>query len=340
MSPRDGPLPWQRRRRRRLAQVNFAIVQVYVGSYASDILRFRRDPATGLLSDPTPAAKLANASWMIWHNDVLYAAAENEGGSVHAFRAGEESLGAQPTHGSSPCHLAVDPTGRYLLAANYGGGNVAVLPLKADGTLASASDVVELAAPGAHAHQIVFHKGSVLVTDLGNDEIRRYTLDDGRLRLGEVIPAPAGCGPRHLLPSDGYLFVAAELNATLLVFGADRQLLQSRPATVSAQGETYPSGLTFSPDLRFLYIANRGPNVISVFAVDGADPHPVADVPCGGDWPRDITFLGDRLYVANQRSDNIVVFEVDPSSGIPAPIGEVSMPEPARVVARPGHNEV
>lgn len=317
---------------------------VYAGTYGPEIIRFHRDPDTGMLSGGTAVADLLNASWLTWHprDAVMYAVSETDEGAVAAFRLQDERLeplGGQPSHGGEPCHVAVDPGGRFLLAANYGGGNVTVLPIGPDGSLAAASDAVNLpGGPGkAHAHQIVFHGGDVVVTDLGNDEIRRYTLDseEGRLLPGSspVTRAPGGCGPRHLLfhPS-GYQYATAELVPGVLVFDPDFQLHHTLSATKSGDSENHPSGLTLSPDGRFLYVANRGPDVVTVFAVDGPHLEPVADVPVAGAWPRDITFIDGTLYIANQRSDTISVFEVEPGDGLPQLTGVVAVPKPARVL--------
>ena len=55
-----------------------------------------------------------------------------------------------------------------------------------------------------------------------------------------------------------------------------------------------------------------------------SDLSPVADVSCGGDWPRNLSLVGDMLYVANQRSSTVTSFRID-ADGVPRPVGE---PEP------------
>jgi 6-phosphogluconolactonase (cycloisomerase 2 family) len=44
---------------------------------------------------------------------------------------------------------------------------------------------------------------------------------------------------------------------------------------------------------------------------DGARMHPVASVACGGNWPRHHLQLRDRLYVANQLSEDVAVFRLN-----------------------------
>ncbi len=308
-------------------------MSVYVGAYTSDIIRFERDPATGKLSAPRPVAQLPHATWLAWHRDTLYAVSETPTGSVAAFKDGTVPLGQQPSHGGDPCHLAIDPAGGHLMVANYG-GSVAVFPIEPDGSLAPASDIVILP-PGAHAHQAVFLGDTVLVPDLGHDTVNVYTLDSGQLSHTATMNAPPNSGPRHLaLGEVGYRFVLAELSSQLLVFDPSNKLESQCSATVAPyEGENFPSGLTFSPDRRFLYVANRGVNCISVFAIDGSQVTPIQDVPCGGDWPRDVTFIDEMLYVANQRSDDIAIFAVDKATGVPELTASVRTPAPARILA-------
>src|SRR5207344_1936053 len=90
---------------------------------------------------------------------VVYAlseVADGEGGagSVTAFAFDAdavrlEPLGSVSSGGAAPAHLCVDPSGRCVLVANYGGGSVAVLPIQADGGLGAASDLRQSSLDGA-----------------------------------------------------------------------------------------------------------------------------------------------------------------------------------------------
>src|SRR2546427_2752412 len=69
-------------------------------------------------------------------------------GSVTAFAiqpdGGLKFLNVVNSMGGGPAHLSVDPAGKWVFAANYGGGSVAVLPIKTDGSLGDAADVQAL----------------------------------------------------------------------------------------------------------------------------------------------------------------------------------------------------
>jgi 6-phosphogluconolactonase (cycloisomerase 2 family) len=219
-----------------------------------------------------------------------------------------------------------------------------VHPLDAEGVPGERTDLLDLQGhgpdpdrqKGPHAHMVAPAPAGaeVLIVDLGSDRVWRRRLDPLSGRLTDpatAVVADPGTGPRHLLRSpDGALLLVGELGADLTWYrpgsgGLER--LGSVPASLE-EGTNFPSELAMGRDGRFVYVANRGPNTVSVFAWSGADATFVAEVPAGGDWPRHLTLIGDHLYVANERAQSVTVFRIDPESGIPAmqgsPIGEPS----------------
>ncbi len=279
---------------------------------------------------------------------VLYAAHAQSPATVSAWQVAADSSTLSPlgtirsSGGNVACHLSVHPSGRYLLTANYGSGTIAVHPINDDGSLEEASDVVHHDGRGPHPdRQSTSHihmattdpviedgRGHVLAVDLGTDTIRRYELDldAGRLTPVDVIQLPPGSGPRHLVVAGAYAYVAGELDSSLTVV----DLSSSPPAVVytvtthpdGGPEPSYPSAIRLSPDGRYCYVANRGPNTIATFAVDGSTVTPIGAVPAGGDYPWDMIAADQHLYVVNQRTSALTTFEIDPASGLPSPVGE------------------
>ena len=140
-------------------------VLVYIGTYtigeSEGIYAYRMDPS-GALHYVSKTSGVVNPSFLAFdpQQRFLYAANEVEGhagqpaGTISAFsvapKTGELSfLNQQPSHGALPCHLSVDRTGRTLLVANYGTGSVTVLPIKGDGRLGRATDIVQHEGPAS-----------------------------------------------------------------------------------------------------------------------------------------------------------------------------------------------
>ncbi|CAL9626387.1 lactonase family protein [Streptomyces sp. enrichment culture] len=297
------------------------------------------DPESGRVSGGGLLAAVEDPSYLAVHPDgrTLYAVSEREDGAVTAVRpADRRVLGRRPSGGAAPCHVSVHPSGRWLLTAHYGSGSVAVHPIDGSGALGERTDVVTHTRPapgqgqeGPHAHQFVTGPDpeTVLAVDLGTDTVYSYRLDLRRGTLEEVGQerVRAGAGPRHLTfhPGGRYAYLANELDNTVSVCAYDRdsgRLTAGEPQpTGTGAGENYPAQLVVTGDGAFAYLANRGHNSITRYAVEeaGARLRLLDTVPVGGDFPRHIALSPDGrlLFAANQRSGTVSVFRVDAGSG-------------------------
>src|SRR5690242_4247068 len=125
------------------------------GIYMVDI-----DEATGAPSHLRLMAKDLSPSWITLSKDhkFLYAVNEiatygpNKSGSVTAYAVDAKSgalkkLNVVDSGGSIPCYIVPDPSGKFLLVANYTGGSYAVIRVKPDGSLGETTDVVKPSGP-------------------------------------------------------------------------------------------------------------------------------------------------------------------------------------------------
>ena len=332
---------------------------LYVGTYTDSartegIYHVRMDRRSGKLRRIASVNAGANPSFLAIHPNgrVLYAVNEVENhngkasGAVSAFSIARDSgaltrRNEQPSEGGAPCFVSLDRSGRVVLVANYVGGNVALLPISADGSLAPASQVVQHKGSGPnaerqgapHAHCIVADPSNrfVLAADLGADRVFVYRLDvDGKslqhVEGGDAVMR-SGAGPRHLAfhPRLPLVFVANELDSTVatLRFDAQRGALTSLDSrsTLPAgwTGTNYPADIHVAPSGRALYVSNRGHNSIAVFSVAESTGALALEqvISTEGDWPRNFSLdpSGRWLLVANQRSGSVVVFARDQNSG-------------------------
>ncbi len=285
-------------------------------------------------------AEAENPSWVLVapSGDVVYAALEREDGAVAAWRVTAEgpwpALGEQrSTGGSAPCHLALTPDGRHLLAANYGSGSVAVHPVAEDGSLGERTDLVQHAGPtgpnaerqdGPHAHQsVVTATGHVLVCDLGLDAVIGYELSaDGRLTEVARSRFSPGTGPRHLAlsPDGATAWVACELTSTVVTCDVDGARLTPR-SSVSTRAphlrlDNLAASVLVTDDGTRVLVSNRGDDTIAVFDVETGLLRRDTILDSAGHWPRANTWGPDgELLVAAERSD--IVVRLDPEDGRP-----------------------
>ncbi|MGR6617049.1 lactonase family protein [Pseudomonas rhodesiae] len=254
-----------------------------------------------------------------------------------------QSLGNEPTHSS----VAAD--GRHLFVANYSvledpGGSLAILPVDATGKLSApvqlsghpASRVNPERQASNHVHAVVSSPDGkyVFANDLGADKIFVYRYDpkaNHELPLTPADPAsvalPPGSGPRHLLFSaDGkHAWLTTEMSAQVAVFDyADGKLTQTQLVDFAAGqpvSDKAGAALHASRDGKFLYVSNRGTaNQIIVFGVDPVTAHltELQRRSVEGDHPREFSLdpSGKFLLIANQKSNEIVVVERDPKTGL------------------------
>lgn len=328
----------------------------YTGKKSRGIYVSRFDTATGALGAPALAAEAASPSFLAVDPKGRFLYSVNEvdktkdkpAGGVSAFGIETATgklrpLNQQSSGGPGPCHLIVDQAGRNVLAANYGGGSVAVLPINKDGSLKEASAFLQhqgssvnrsrQEAPHAHGIYLDAANRFAFVPDLGLDHIVAYRFNPSQGTLTPNEPAFAavapGSGPRHFAftPNGRFAYVINEMLCTVTAFSYDSKrgaLSELQTISTLPEGESVQPGYSTAelfahPSGKFLYGSNRGHDTIVSYAIDGKTGKltRVGHTPTQGKIPRSFGLdpSGRWLLAANQNSDSIVVFKVDVGSG-------------------------
>jgi len=245
-----------------------------------------------------------------------------------------------------------------VLVANYSGGSVCVLPVREDGSLGDATDLVQhrgssvhgVRQAGPHPHYVTFDRGGqcVFVCDLGMDKVMIYRMDAARGALEPHatpwVPARPGAGPRQIVfhPQGDFAYTINELDSTITAFRYDAAGgIPSEMQTVSTlppgfTGQSTGAEMEVSPSGDCLYASNRGHDSIAMFAIDRSE----GTLTCTGHQstrgrtPRGFALdgAGEWLIAANQDSDTIAVFRVDRASGRLTPVGDpLASPKPVCV---------
>lgn len=312
------------------------------GESASDGLHYFSHNDSGrwsgvLLAQATQLAALC------WHPSlpVVYGLAGLGAGQLHAWnvsgalRGIAATLAVTGSGGDIPCDLAVDPSGRMLVAANFGtddvGGNLSLWPLDDAGIPVGGASTVALG-PGSgvrgagqdrsHPHQIVFHRGRLYVPDYGADRVRVFDVDAAAtaLRERDALLAPGGSAPRHMaFIGSGDRFVAtAELSGAILA--ADLEGNWTSAAGTQRTGPVagrhpinYPGDVKVSGEVA--YFANRGYDTVATFALDTTAPRMIAEVESGVLWAQHLLVQPDHLLVAGWDSGTVSVAPI--ADGVP-----------------------
>jgi len=348
---------------------------VYIGTYtrgeSEGIYLYRLDPISGALKCTGTATGVESPSFLAIDPRRRYLYAVNEvaeffgksGGGVSAFFISPETgaltlLNQRPSHGTSPCHVSVDNTGKFVLVANYGSGSVSVYPIQDNGQLGEATDFIQHEASdieperrkAPHAHFIIPDPANrhAVAPDLGLDRIMIYRLDLvlGKLKPNEEpwVQIKAGAGPRHFVfhPSRRYAYVINELDNTVIAFTYDEAhgiLREMQTVTTLPEdfaGTSYCADVHIAPSGKFLYGSNRGHDSIVIFAIhEGTGELTyVGHEPTQGKNPRNFAIdpTGTFLLAANQDTDTIVTFRLDRQTGRLMSTGHVAeVPTPVCV---------
>jgi len=278
------------------------------------------------------------------------------------YRIGKDGalapINSAPTGGGGGAHIAVHPSRKFLLTAQYGGGSVALFPLDGEGRLGAAklsqheggSKVVEKRQDAPHPHYCGFSPDGrfALVPDLGLDGIviYRVNVDAPAIERHGFAASVRGGGPRHLKfsPDGRFIHLLNELSLSATTFawdaaaGTARQLGTVPSLSEQAKaGETHNSGaeILMHPNGRTVYFSNRGNDTVTVYRADpSTGALAVIQVqPVRGAFPRNINLAPGAgwLLAAGADSNTVSLHKVNPPSGeltyqtkgvinVPAPI--------------------
>ncbi|MGZ5190406.1 MAG: lactonase family protein [Flavisolibacter sp.] len=292
----------------------------------------------------------------------IYACTETRttgAGSVSAFRFDRkigkiEFINKQPAGGDNPVYVSIHKNGKWLAIGSYSSGSLAVFPLKDDGSILPFSQNIQHTGSGLkpnqnqpHVHAVVFSPSydRLFVPDLGLDKIFQYRFDGNAeipmvdTSFTSVLP---GSGPRHFTfhPNGKYAYLIEEMGGAVMAYtynstngqldSIQRILTHHEDST----GDFQSADIHISPDGKFLYASNRTrQNNIAIFYVDQSSGRLklLGYESTRGKTPRNFVIdpSGKFLLVANQGSNNIVVFKRNKKTGMLTATGEeINTPEP------------
>jgi len=340
---------------------------VYVGTYtgmgSEGIYAYRFHAASGGLKPIGLVAKTENPSFLSIDPNGKFLYAVNEldsfkqesSGAISVYSINPESAALDliqqiPSLGAAPCHVSLDKSAKYLLVANYNGGNAAVFPIAKDGKLGKQSAFIQDSGSsvnadrqtGPHAHfiQVTNDNKFLMIADLGIDQVmvKKFDATTGTLTSFDstLVKVTPGSGPRHLAyaPSGKFVYVLNELSSTIAAFTFESetgrmqmiQTISTLPDNFS--GSSITAEIAIDAKGKFIYASNRGDDTIAIYSINNKDGKltSLGRIATGGKTPRhfEIDPTGQWLIAANQDSDNLVVFQIDQSSGTLVQASEIS----------------
>ncbi|MEO6314146.1 MAG: lactonase family protein [Chitinophagaceae bacterium] len=330
------------------AQHSYLVIGTYTSGKSEGIYVYDFNSLTGTAAYKSKI-KAPNPSFLTVspNQQHVYAAFEegNGKGSVGAYRfnktSGELSyINQQNSGGDNPCYVAEDKTGKWVAVANYSGGSFSLFKVAPGGGLQAGQTTQHTGSSfnkerqeKAHVHSTFFSKDNkfLFAPDLGMDKLMIYAFDD---KTGKATPAaqpfapsPDNGGPRHIAfaPNNRYAYLMQELTGTVVAYkynsGKFDQLQTISAAEPGFKGFMGSADIHVSDDGKFVYCSNRGEaNTITIFKIDPVNGKlTVAGYQSTiGTNPRNFSLdpTGNFLLVANQGSDNIIIFKRNKTTGL------------------------
>jgi 6-phosphogluconolactonase len=337
------------------------VIGTYTSETSEGIYIYKFNTETGENSFVS-SVKTSNPSYLTIspNKKFVYAVNEDAPGNVTAFVFNKPNnkllqLNQQPSQGKNPCYITIDKNGKWVIVGNYSSGTLAVYPVNKDGSLGKPTDSVlhegssvnSERQEAAHVHATVLNNNNktLYVPDLGMDEVMLYNLDNKTGKLKEFDPpfvaTEPGAGPRHIdiHPNGKYAYLMEELTGSVSVYKIEKNGYLSLLQNISGlprdfDGAIGSADIHVSPDGKFLYCSNRGEsNTIGIFSINKSNGQLewIDHQSTLGKTPRNFNFdpTGNFLLVANQNSDEIVIFKRDKETGLLTDTGKrISVSKP------------
>lgn len=318
----------------------------------SGIYIYEFNSSTGDLKAIGHGSNITNPSYLTLSpkGNFLYACTDTKmpnAGSVSAFRFDSISgsltfLNKQVSGGENPVYLTTSENNEFVINANYTTGSVSVFSTNADGSLNALSQLIPFEGSSinkrrqekSHVHAAVFSPDfkHIYFPDLGADKIRSFHFDAAAKKPLKAakksgISSIPGSGPRHFTfhPNTKFAYCIEELSGMVSAYSVENGKLDSiqRIFSYSKLQEDYNSAdIHISPDGLFLYASNRWDqeNTLSIFSINQTNGKLklLGHQSTFGDNPRNFVIdpTGNFLLVANQVSNNIIVFKRDLKTGL------------------------
>lgn len=331
-----------------VAQKNYLLVGTYTSGKSKGIYvyDFTKDGFARLVDSATTV----NPSYLSVSADqkFVYAVNETANGNVSAYSFHDghlNFLNQQSSKGEDPCYITETKNKKFVIVGNYSSGTAAVLPVEKNGSLANAVETIAHKGHGPntsrqqspHIHSTVLSPDNkyLLVSDLGIDKIKIYSFNNskGVLAAYDSVQLNGGSGPRHFEfhPSGRWGYLTQEMGGTVTAFRYNKGKLKTIQ-TISVLPKNFNQFFTVadihvSKDGKFLYASVRdSANIITVFKIDQQTGklNFVSSQSVPGRTPRNFNFdpSGKFLLVANQNSNDVVIFKINHTTGLLSDTGK------------------
>lgn len=254
-------------------------------------------------------------------------------------------------NGTSSCFLTFDTKLENILVTNYWTSSISIHPL-INGIpqqsiftyynnnklkIKNINDHLSNRQNESHNHSLYFLKENlIIVPDLGDDTLKFFKYYNNELDLTYSYKLIKSSGPRYLQIKDNYIYIINELDSSITVLkiftknisfiNKNNKIIFNNKFNVIHKIEELQTIKTIPNNFNdintcgniilyknFIFASNRGHNSIAMFSILNDNQLKLINIfNCLGKTPRHFNINNNKLIVANQDSNNIVIFNIHP----------------------------
>lgn len=294
-----------------------------------------------IISEIAHIGKGEDHGFQCYHNGILYS--ECSIGSkrtgtclVKAYRFNRHTqklteISSLPTE-AKLCHM--ETQGILLVGTAFVGAYIEIFQLAKDGRIQHSIEKIRFKSNSAgkskrkkvHPHAFKFDPEGRFgfMPDLGRDLIQVFEVQGSKLKHRPDLDykSKIGAGPRHFTfhPNGKSAYLINERSFTLTAFSyANGQLTPTdTQSCLPMEFKKRNSGadVHVHPEGKLVYASNRGHDSLAVFSLQkNGKLKLLSNESTKGERPRNFAVHQDFALVANQLSDNVIFFSLDPKTG-------------------------
>ena len=220
--------------------------------------------------------------------------------------------------GARPASIAIHPGGRYAYVANEGGNSVSMYRIESGGVFVATGTI----ATGARPRSLAIHPNgrSLYVANYNSPKASVYRISStGTLVTESTFPTGLGSHTVAIHPSGNFVYVTNTESGYISAYRIEAKGAFTRIAGSPVPVGSLPTAIDIDVEGKFAYVTHS----TAVGGVSALTIHPVSGaLTLNGsysafDQPSAVRIdpSGQRVYVANRRSDNLSAYALNRSTG-------------------------
>jgi 6-phosphogluconolactonase len=288
----------------------------------------------GKLLHNTKTIECVNPAVLKIKNNSLYAIQETLDikGKINIYNLDNFKLtNALDCSGRSTCSLEIND--EYSVATNYWNGTIDLFKnnrlihtvnnshRSSYRQVVSRQDHLDNRQVGPHPHCVRFWNNRFIISDLGENLISQYQVVNDRLVETYYTKFHTSCGPRHFVINNNIIYLINELTSSIYVMTIkDNKIKIIQMMSLVNDNPLKSHTNIHASEIKIfknhIYASNRSENNIIIYKIkDDYTLEFIKNLDTRGKTPRHFDIFtseshNDYLVVANQNSNNIVVFQI------------------------------